>query len=416
MPRPRIGLLSPFWLPLWGGAEQYHYRLATNLQADGFDVRVLTGTAARPDRDNGAFPAERYVEHGDFRLAEVNTDRGAYMAERFGIRARHHAYVEEALHWCTANGIRLVIMGNPLQWVQLPYFRELYRRLNDRGVQIGVVFHDLPEAVEKALQQAYLGNGFDWDAAALTVTERLATLARTLLKLEWSAMIGSPLFFEPDFIICNSEWSSRFIDPLNEVPKLVLHPPIDVDHWASPVSGATRLPPADLLMINPQPKKGRLVMRNLIEDLGADRTFRLLKGGWGDSFRYFRPVVAHLPAFMAGKVEMIDYVADIRSAYQSAGVLIFPSIFEGYGMTPVEAMSGGTPVVSSSYPAVLEAVGDGALTLCPVRHSRAEWKEAVRKVLADRRTWADRALQRSRALQARAKKERQALNAFLDAW
>jgi glycosyltransferase involved in cell wall biosynthesis len=48
-------------------------------------------------------------------------------------------------------------------------------------------------------------------------------------------------------------------------------------------------------------------------------------------------------------------------AYHSSDVLLFPSIYEGFGWPPLEAMSSGTPVVSSTTGAIREVVGDAAL-------------------------------------------------------
>lgn len=48
--------------------------------------------------------------------------------------------------------------------------------------------------------------------------------------------------------------------------------------------------------------------------------------------------------------------------YNAADVLVFPSLWEGFGWPPLEAMACGTPVVASNIPALAEVVGDaGAL-------------------------------------------------------
>ena len=41
MHKPAIGLICPFWLPLWGGAEQYHFRLASKIQESAAEFTVL---------------------------------------------------------------------------------------------------------------------------------------------------------------------------------------------------------------------------------------------------------------------------------------------------------------------------------------------------------------------------------------
>ena len=51
--------------------------------------------------------------------------------------------------------------------------------------------------------------------------------------------------------------------------------------------------------------------------------------------------------------------------YRAAAVFAFPSLYEGFGLAPLEAMSCGTPVVTSNLPALVEAVGDAAELVNP---------------------------------------------------
>jgi glycosyltransferase involved in cell wall biosynthesis len=56
---------------------------------------------------------------------------------------------------------------------------------------------------------------------------------------------------------------------------------------------------------------------------------------------------------------------DLPAIYSLAEVFVFPSLVEGFGLPPLEAMACGTPVVAANSPAVSEAVGDAALTFEP---------------------------------------------------
>jgi glycosyltransferase involved in cell wall biosynthesis len=57
--------------------------------------------------------------------------------------------------------------------------------------------------------------------------------------------------------------------------------------------------------------------------------------------------------------------ADLPALYTLADVLAFPSVAEGFGLPPLEAMACGTPVVAATSSAVSEVVGDAALTFDP---------------------------------------------------
>ena len=62
-----------------------------------------------------------------------------------------------------------------------------------------------------------------------------------------------------------------------------------------------------------------------------------------------------------------------------ASALVFPSLFEGYGMPVTEAMAAGTPVIASSDPSIDEAAGGAAMRFDP-RDARA-LADALAKVL-----------------------------------
>ncbi|HUW19758.1 MAG TPA: glycosyltransferase family 1 protein [Sedimentisphaerales bacterium] len=57
--------------------------------------------------------------------------------------------------------------------------------------------------------------------------------------------------------------------------------------------------------------------------------------------------------------------SDLPLVYEMADVFVFPSLYEGFGFPPLEAMACGTPVVSSSRGALRETVGRAALVVEP---------------------------------------------------
>jgi glycosyltransferase involved in cell wall biosynthesis len=68
--------------------------------------------------------------------------------------------------------------------------------------------------------------------------------------------------------------------------------------------------------------------------------------------------------------------------YNAADALVFPSLWEGFGWPPLEAMACGTPVVASDTPAVAEVVGDAGILVPP--DDAAALAASVERVLADR--------------------------------
>lgn len=66
-----------------------------------------------------------------------------------------------------------------------------------------------------------------------------------------------------------------------------------------------------------------------------------------------------------GIATRVDFVVDpsddeVRSLYRNADALVFPSLYEGFGWPPIEAMALGCPVVCSSAGSLKEVVGDAA--------------------------------------------------------
>ena len=55
----------------------------------------------------------------------------------------------------------------------------------------------------------------------------------------------------------------------------------------------------------------------------------------------------------------------LAALYRLADVFVFPSLYEGFGLPPLEAMASGTPVVVSNVSSLPEVVGDGAILVNP---------------------------------------------------
>lgn len=72
---------------------------------------------------------------------------------------------------------------------------------------------------------------------------------------------------------------------------------------------------------------------------------------------------------------------DLVRWYRGADVFVFPSLSEGFGMTPLEAMACGAPTVSSPAGSLAEVLGDAAVLVNP--HDVEGMAEAVLKVLSD---------------------------------
>jgi glycosyltransferase involved in cell wall biosynthesis len=90
---------------------------------------------------------------------------------------------------------------------------------------------------------------------------------------------------------------------------------------------------------------------------------------------------------MDGRLKVLPYVSrsQLRALYTDAYALVYPSLNEGFGYPPLEAMACGTPVLSSDACSLPEIVGDAALYFDPRR--RDQMADCIRRIVSDQNLW-----------------------------
>ena len=99
--------------------------------------------------------------------------------------------------------------------------------------------------------------------------------------------------------------------------------------------------------------------------------------GWGE--RYFRDDLNKMRP--SGLVREVGYLSEtiLPAVMRAATVLCFPSLYEGFGLPPLEAAACGTPVVCSRAASLPEVMGDAALYVDP--RSAQDIATGLRRVL-----------------------------------
>jgi glycosyltransferase involved in cell wall biosynthesis len=172
----------------------------------------------------------------------------------------------------------------------------------------------------------------------------------------------------------------RAIEKLRLRPGAIRVVPPGVDHARFRPGDAER-EPFLLYPARPWPHKNHGRLFEAFALLRSERPdLRLVLTGGGDFSSLPDGVEAR------GHVPWDEVIASMRRA----SALVFPSLYEGFGLPPLEAMACGCPVACSNAAALPEVVGDAARLFDP-RDPRAI-ADAVLEVLADPQPWVERGL------------------------
>ncbi len=183
-----------------------------------------------------------------------------------------------------------------------------------------------------------------------------------------------------DFIIADSESTRAEIRRFLHVPEERL----GVTHLAADERFREVLPPEEVSRVrnkfgiskpymlavgSVEPRKNLtsalVAFKALIRIRKADCQF-VIAGGQGWKNEAFFRLVQKLD--LGERLVITGYVAedDLVPLYQGAEIFVYPSIYEGFGLPVLEAMSSGVPVITSNTTSLPEVAGDAALLVNPL--------------------------------------------------
>ncbi len=188
---------------------------------------------------------------------------------------------------------------------------------------------------------------------------------------------------DADLVLTISEHARRgIIEHVAVAPDRVRSIPLGVDHQRFSPEGpgpskGLRLPERYLLYpANMWPHKNHARLLAAFAALQDPGLWLILTG---QTYGRDRMLAGH------PRVRHLGHVAQeaLPALYRGAAALVFPSLFEGFGLPPLEAMACAVPVASSDRGALAEVCGDAALLFDP--EDEEAMTDAIRRVSTDER-------------------------------
>ena len=193
-------------------------------------------------------------------------------------------------------------------------------------------------------------------------------------------------------VLVVSEHTKREVVGLLGVPaeRVVVTPNAVREHFRPPEPAALAafrakkgLPERFLLYVGTlEPRKNLTTLLDAYAEVIRHHDVPLIVGG-GKGWLYDAVFQRLEQLGLRERVQFVGYIEEeeLPLWYAAATLFVFPSLYEGFGMPPLEAMACGTPVVTSNSSSLPEVVGDAGLMAPP--HDSAAFAAAISRVLSD---------------------------------
>lgn len=144
--------------------------------------------------------------------------------------------------------------------------------------------------------------------------------------------------------------------------------PLDLESISSVLKRLRITKPFVLYVGTVEPRKNLLCLVRAFEQIvsRSDVPLHLViagRKGWmvDDLFRHVKKSSA------SERISFTGYLSDhdLCALYSSCALFVYPSLYEGFGLPPLEAMACGAPVMASNIPSISEVVGNAALLVDP---------------------------------------------------
>ena len=209
---------------------------------------------------------------------------------------------------------------------------------------------------------------------------------RSRLKAEYARMSFWNVARRAEVVICDSEFTVTEIERLVGIPRArmrVIYPGLDLG-WSSTSRGARPHDAPDLLYVgNVKPHKNLGRLLSAFSILASKIPHSLVIVGRKEGLGTLDHEAMEIARRFGDRVIVTGEVSDedLRSYFAHADLLVFPSLYEGFGMPPLEAMASGLPVAAARAASIPEVCGDAASYFDPLNVE--EMAAVIEKTISD---------------------------------
>lgn len=286
----------------------------------------------------------------------------------------------DALRWQAMPNVRLVDCKAPIYSIREQF--ELARKIPETTDLFWSPHYNIPLLYRGRLLVTV------HDVFHLAMPEFVGGLHKRLYA---KAMFGA-VTRSADAVVCDSEFTARELVRFTGVSRQklrVIRLGIDSSWFASVKAPSPQAKPFLLFVGNVKPHKNLVRLLDAFASIAEVVPHDLVIVGKKEGFITGDEVVKERALRLGDRVHFTGYIDDaaLRQYFSRAEALVFPSLYEGFGLPPLEAMASGCPVIVSNAASLPEVCGEAAVYCDP--YSSEDIAQKILLVLRDASLRAD---------------------------
>jgi glycosyltransferase involved in cell wall biosynthesis len=289
------------------------------------------------------------------------------------INSENEYYLINWKHTTAFNDMKQIVIRNPLPRFYRTYTWFLYMALNSKRIDHLDIVHN-PAQVPTFFKIRQKNIITVHDITPYLFPETHARGRPLIYKLFFPRTLRNADRIIADSNSTKTDLIKHLVVPNEKIT--VIHPGVDHEKY-KPLADSEKhsirgvyglISPFILYIGSLEPRKNLVSLLKAFHKVaGKIGEYKLVIGGkkaW--KYQEIFDTIAMLG--LQDRVVFTGYIPqqDLPKMYNAADLLVFPSIYEGFGLPPLEAMACGIPVITSNTSSLPEVVGDAAVMINPL--------------------------------------------------